>query len=425
MPQGSSLGGNVRTPVNSPDDFRRANGAFDLKGFDNTFSESSRGSDPSKGPPILPEQGGLGAVGFGAPARSQNLPPGVETDALLNKGVSDATGSESETFRKADGTFDTAAFNAGFRRRLEEGRASKAGSLDAFGDATGPPGTLASDRAGAASVVGISPVGSRERDDGKEGSSAAKVGGSSVAARDFMNSVSAAEGMAERREPYRVFPFPHAPAFVPARFADDSESLDARVSAVYRTVFGDAPDSPTRKFLSTKLRSWGGDTKRLSNLVSTMHTMASAESTRRRTTRDAAVADVVKALAEGMRESDARAAAERKIAEGNEAEARLASELLSMAPGSAASGGAKLGERAVFEVAGVTSSLLSLMEGNGASADEAEKDVHTSLMVWRDAQIAIAESRNAPLSQADSYTEARDHGALVASRHFQNPAVGM
>ncbi len=402
--------------MNSPDDFRRGDGTFDLGGFDRAFSGATAGSDPSKGPPILPDGARLGAVGFGAPPRPSSRPLPQDKDALVGEGVKEATGSDPETFRKADGTFDTAAFNAGFRRRLEEGRASKAGSLDAFGNSTGPPGSLAG---------GISPVGARERDDGKTGSSSAKVGGSAAAAIDFMKSVSAAEGMAERREPYRVFPFPHAPAFVPARFADDTESLDARVSAVYRTVFGDAPDSPTRKFLSGRLRSWGGDTRRLTNLVSTMHTLASAESKRRRTTRDGAIADVVKALSEGMGEKEAKAAAERKIAEAEEAEARLSRELLEVSPGPGASGGPKLGERAVFEVAGVTSSLLSLMEGSGATAEEAEKEVHTSLMDWRDAQIAIAEARNAPLSQADAYTEARDHGAIVASRQFQNPAVGI
>ena len=415
-----SADGNVRTPVNSPDDFRRADGTFDLQGFDRTFADTSKGSDPSNGPPRLPEQAKLGAVGFGAPPG----PPVPDRDALLEEGVSKATGVGAETFRKADGTFDTAAFNAGFKRLLEEGRASRAGSLDAFGDASGPPGSLASAKAGVP-PAGISPVGARERDDGKAGSSWAKVGGSSAAAKDFMASVSEAEGMAERREPYRVFPFPHAPAFVPARFSDDTESLDARVSAVYRTVFGDPPDPPTRKFLSGRLRAWGGDTRRLSNLVSTMHTLASAESRRRKTARDAALAEVVKALSEGVAESDARAAADRKMKEASEAEAKINSELLSMSPDPAQPGAPRLGEKAVFEIAGVTSSLLSQMEGGGATPEEAEKDVRTSLMDWRDAQIAIAEARNAPVTQADSYTEARDHGALVASRHFQNPAVGM
>jgi hypothetical protein len=424
----SSADGNVRTPVNSPDDFRRSNGTFDLRGFDRTFAEKSKGSDPSKGPPRLPEEAKLGAVGFGAPPGpppgSPPGPPVPDRDALLEEGVSKATGVGAETFRKADGTFDTAAFNAGFKRLLEEGRASRAGSLDAFGDASGPPGSLASAKAGAPSA-GISPVGARERDDGKAGSAWAKVGGASAAAKDFMESVSKAEGMAERREPYRVFPFPHAPAFVPSRFSDDTESLDARVSAVYRTVFGDPPDPPTRKFLSGRLRAWGGDTRRLSNLVSTMHTLASAESRRRATARDAALAEVVKALSQGVAESDARAAADRKMKEASDDEAKIKSELLSMSPDPAQPGAPKLGEKAVFEIAGVTSSLLSQMEGGGATPEEAEKDVRTSLMDWRDAQIAIAEARNAPVTQADSYTEARDHGALVASRHFQNPAVGM
>lgn len=351
----------------------------------------------------------------------------VDSDALLKEVVLGATGSSPESFRKANGTFDTAAFNAGFKKRLEEGRASKAGSFDAFGSSSSPR-------------LGVDTIGSRERDDGKEGSSAAKVGGSSAAAKDFMRSVSAAEGMAERREPYRVFPFPHAPAFVPARFGDDTESLDARVSAVYRTVFGDAPDAPTRKFLSERLRTWDGDTKRLSNLVSTMHTMASAEAQRRRTTRDAAVAGVVKALSEGVAEKDARAAAENRIAEGDLEEARLSEELLkSVAAKDPATGsgsgegegagqakrGGRLGERAVYEIAGITSSLLTLMESNGVPADEAERDVETSLNDWRDAQISIAEAMNAPRRAEDAYADARDHGAIVASRHFQNPAVGM
>lgn len=417
-PQDSALpGGNVRTPVNSPDDFRRANGTFDLQGFNRTFAESSRGSDPSKGPPVLPDVGNLGAFGSVTPGPPNGGSLGLDKDALLKEGVVAATGSDPESFRKADGTFDTAAFNAGFKRRLEEGRASKAGSLDAFGDASGPAGTLA--------PPGLNTVGARERDDGKAGSSSAKVGGSSAAARDYMKSVSAAEVMAERREPYRVFPFPHAPAFVPARFADDTESLDARVSAVYRTVFGDAPDSPTRKFLSGKLRTWGGDTRRLSNLVSTMHTMASAESRRRRTTRDGLVAEIVTALSQGVGEKEAHAAAEIKVAEADKAEDLLSKELLRPDAATPSMGGGNLGERAVYEIAGVTSSLMSLMEGGGASAEEAQKDVETSLRDWRDAQVSIAEARIAPRTQEDSYTDARDHGALVASRQFQNPAVGM
>jgi hypothetical protein len=248
--------------------------------------------------------------------------------------------------------------------------------------------------------------------------------------------VAAAENVAENREPYRVFPFPHAPPFVPTRFADDSEPLEDRVSAVYRTVFGTPPDRETGAFLTRRLREWNGDMRRMSNLVSTMHTMASAESLKREEARDRVVKNIVGSLDGVSTDPGFQVSKTPRIPGGvpkplGEKQAHTITTLLDTSESKSdytdlqGDAGTLITGAAVSEVAGISSKLMTYLEADGIEGDNAEMDITRALEDWRDAQIAIAGDKADPRSNTDIYLDSRDLGTLTTSRQFEHPLVGL
>lgn len=63
----------------------------------------------------------------------------------------------------------------------------------------------------------------------------------------------------------------------PIRFTDVHESAEERVRALYKTNAGVPPDEQTTKFLMSKYFEWDGDLARVSNLVSTISTVVTAD----------------------------------------------------------------------------------------------------------------------------------------------------
>lgn len=380
--------GNVPNAAD-PEGFRRPDGTFDTAAFDRAFraeaAKTGALEDGAPRPTVTPPP-----PGAAPPPRS----PGAH---LLEHAVRRVTGSDPEEFRKADGTFDTDAFNARFMAGLAEGRAASPGSAG----------------------IGVAIEGARERDDGGPGRTGSSSSGDVLpgdpAALAIMAAVGDAERRAEAREPYRVFPFPHAPPFLPARFADDTQGLEQRVSAVYRTVFGRRPDSDARRFLAGRLRAWGGDMRRLSNLVSTMHTIASAEALRKKLSADQAAGAALEALSKGAGEAEARELARQKAAAGDAEASRGAAEL--------AAASDELTPAAVSEVAGVTARLLASLERDGVPPAAAAAGVETAIRDWREAQLAAAAL--APRSTTEVYLDSRSLGALATSRQFEDPAVAL
>jgi hypothetical protein len=401
-------------PAADPDRFRRPDGTFDLAGFNAASGGTSAGSAKAE----------MAAKTLAASEEERK-----SDDRRLADGGRGGAPSPDD-FRKQDGTFDTAAFNADFMKRVADGKASRAGSEDAFGMSSGKNGAGGVSRDG----PGITPLGGRERDDGPSGRS-----GSSAEADEYMRKIVAAEGRAEAREPYRVFPFPHAPSFVANRFADDNERLGDRVSALYRTVFGTPPDRTTRKFLTGRLRAWSGDMRRLSNLVSTMHTMASAQAVKTKSARDASVAEVVRALESGASEKEARERGERAsakaaadAAEKAALDGRVAVETPAASAGEGGAGAPEssegtgsAGSVAISEVASVSGKLLSYLERDGVPPERAERDVATAIADWMESQLAIASADSVPRSTTDVYLDSRDLGMLVKSRQFQDPVEAL
>ena len=121
-----------------------------------------------------------------------------------------------------------------------------------------------------------------------------------------------------------TFPFPHVndPLQSPQYSAAVAEGggAKARTDAVYRSVFGEPPSATTSRMLVERYSEWGGDMRRMTNLVSTLFAVSSAESMRdgerdeaavREALRETGVAAAAAALRSAGEGGDTGAAAER------------------------------------------------------------------------------------------------------------------